>query len=312
MSSLDLASAPPRAPTLGMKDAIRAARLIARYHFEGARRACTAPFLPSLAPATGRDTEPRVTVLVTSVNQRASLELTLRTLCARAGYSNYVVWVADHASTDGSIELVDDLIAKGWPIKLIQHGARRPQHEWYDFMLRNADSPYWVGLHEDLHFFGKGWLADLVGFLDRNPSTDMVGGEYFPPTYGQAEPVNGEIVDVRESLSTWVFAVRTSLREKIDTSFEYFKERDPHSGRTVLYDQGGKLIADMRAAGLTFACMPTWFTLKFQHIGNLSWAFNHPMNPSWRALKLHQKRDAMRRARRVARRQGDRTYGAGL
>ena len=292
----------------GLKDRLRAARMIGRYHFEGMRRWVMAPFMPTLARSNGDGAGPRVTILVTSANQRASLELTLRSLCAHAGYDNFEIWVADHASTDGSAELVEGLIENGWPIKLIQYGTRRPQHEWYDFMLQNAETPYWVGLHEDLHFFGKGWLADMVAYLDEHPDIDLLGGEYFPPADGQSEPVRGEIVDLRESLSTWIFAVRTSLRDRIDTSFEYYKEPGGEGERTILYDQGGKLIADMRAAGLGFACMPAWFTLKFQHIGNLSWAFDHPMNPSWRALKLHQMRDAVRRARRVARRQGEQPY----
>jgi hypothetical protein len=283
---------------LTLKGRAQAARMIARYHYEGVRRALVAPFLPSLADQVPQDDSPRVTVLVTSANQRASLDLTLRTLFARAGYPNYEVWVADHGSTDGSLDVIQEFIDAGLPVRLIQHGGRRPQHEWYDFMLQNAETPYWVGLHEDLHFFGNGWLADMIGFLETHPDVDMLGGEYFPPSEGQAEPVSGELVDVRESLSTWIFAVRTSLRDRIDSSFEYHSRPGEAGGRTVLYDQGGKLIEDMREKGLTFACMPAWFTLKFQHIGQLSWAFNHPMNPPYRAFKLHQMRDAVRRARR--------------
>lgn len=283
---------------LTLKQRIQAARMIGRYHYEGLRRTLAAPFLPSLADNVPTADPPRVTVLVTSANQRASLELTLRTLFARAGYANYEVWVADHGSTDGSVEFIEELIAADHPLRLIQHGGPRPQHEWYDYMLRNAETTYWVGLHEDLHFFGKGWLADMVGYLESHPEVDMLGGEYFPPSEGHAEPVSGAIVDVRESLSTWIFAVRTSLQDRIDSSFEYHSRPGGAGGRDVLYDQGGKLIEDMRQRGLGFACMPAWFTLKFQHIGQLSWAFNHPMNPPYRVFKLHQMKNAIRRARR--------------
>ena len=283
-------------------DRLRAAKLIARFHLDRLRRNVAAPFLPDLKAPDSDGSHPAVTVLVTSMNQRPSLEVTLRTLFARAGYAPFEVWVADNGSTDGSGELVADLAAAGWPVRLIQHGERRPQHEWYDYMLANATTPYWVAVHEDMCFTGDGWLRDLVAHLELHRNVDMLGGEYFPPST-IAEPVNGEIVDLQESLSTWIFAVRTPLREHVSTSFAYYKEWDERKGRTQLFDQGGKLIADMRERGLRFECMPPWYRLKFHHTGNLSWAFDHPMNPSWRALKVHQMESVARHARRLARKQ---------
>jgi glycosyltransferase involved in cell wall biosynthesis len=282
-------------------------RMVAAYHARLSAKLFAAPFLPawnggtsgSVTPAPRRS--PRVTVLITSANQRGPLEVTLRTLRATAGYENYEVWVADHGSTDGTVEFLDRLVQEGWPLRVIQHGERRPQHEWYDFMLRNAQTPYWVGLHEDLIFFAKGWLADLIAFMETHPDIDLLGGEEFPPQPGYVEPVSQAVVDLEESLSTWVFCVRTALRERIESSFAYHDEWDEERQRKLLYDQGGKLIADLKSAGFGFASMPPWFTWKFHHVGNLSWTFDHAARGVWHAFKRYQIRDARRRARRLHR-----------
>jgi hypothetical protein len=178
-------------------------------------------------------------------------------------------------------------------------GAPREQHLWYDHLFAHADSDYWVGIHEDLLFLAPDWLEDLVGYMERHPAVDLLAGDAFPRVPGYVEPVGGQTVDLETSLSTWIFCVRTSLRDRIGTSFEYVSERDDARGRTVLYDQGGKLMADMRAAGLGVATMPPPWRRKWHHLANLTWAFRTEMPPAVRLFKHHQLRDVARRLRRL-------------
>ncbi len=159
------------------------------------------------------------------------------------------------------------------PIQLLK-GKSRPQHEWYNHFAATCSSEYWVGIHEEMIFLSDGWLSDLVGFMEAYPETYVLGGDYFPHFDGSNEPVSGEIVNLRESLSAWIFCVRKGLRDHTSTSFSFYTYSDDAVQQTIAYDQGGKLMEDMRRDGLGFACMPDWFTRKWQHVANATWAFN--------------------------------------
>ncbi len=286
------------APPMSLSDRLRAARLIGQYHAEvAAKRAAAA--VARRPPRRARGGAPSVTVLVTNCDNRGPLELTLRTALAHTAYPRFEVVVADNDSTDGSADLVRALGASH-PVRLHGGGARA-QHLWYDHALATVESDYWVGLHEDLLFLAPDWLDDLVAFMEARPDVDLLAGDAFPPAPGYVEPVRQQVVDLEASLSTWVFCVRTSLRDRIGTSFEYHSRWDAERGRTVLYDQGGKLMADMRAAGLGVATMPAAWGRKWHHLANLTWALRTEMPPPVRAYKHHQLRDVERRLRPLRR-----------
>ena len=283
-----------------LRDSLTAGLRIARYHGQILTKKIRA--LVSGGPTLeALDSIPAVTVFITNINNRYPLELTLRTLTANTAYPNYQILVADNGSTDGSIDMVKELIRQGFPIRLIEHGAPRPQHEWYDYMAETVDTPLWIGLHEDMMFLDDDWLVELVFEAQRQPDLLLLGGEYFPPRFGMREPVSKETVNLMESLSTWIFCARADLREHVDTSFSYYKHWSDEANRTILYDQGGKLIRDLRAAGLGFGCMPPAFTNKYQHVANISWAFKHDMQDAQRRYKLHQLADIKRRVKRLRR-----------
>ena len=274
---------------------LKAAKSIVRYRLEVFYKEIREQLRP---PATNHPplrATPSVTLLITNINNRLLLELTLRSLVQKTKYPNYHIVVADNGSTDGSIELVRGLIQDGWPIRLIEHGQPRPQHEWYDHMARTATTPYWVGLHEDMMFIGTDWLIDLIRYMETHPDVYLLGGEYFPPRPGYVEPVSQETVDLQESLSTWIFCARTALRTHVDTSFAFYKYWDEDRNRTVCYDQGGKLMADLRARGLSVAHMPAAYGLKYHHIANISWAFKLHMREDVRRFKKYQLADVKRR-----------------
>ena len=263
--------------------------LLARRQWTG-RQASREP-----QPALART--PSVTLFITNLNNRYPLELTLKSALAHTDYPNLKIWIGENASTDSSREFLRSLPA-GVNLKVLERDTPQPQHAWYDEMLRCADTEYWIGCHEDLLFTGRDWVRDLIAFLESSPQTDLLGGEYFPPQRDIGEPFGGRI-DLEESLSTWLFAVRTSLREKIDTSFEFHKAGvDPATGREVCYDQGGWLIHEMRARGLGFAVMPTAYKRKWYHIENLTWGRKVGTDPTFRALKDWQARELISRARR--------------
>ena len=293
------------------KSALRTGNLIARYRLKILYKKMRTWIANPSYDAPLPDSPPPVTIFITNINNRSPLELTLRSLTRHTQYPNYQIVVADNGSTDGSVELVRKLIDRGWPIRLIENSEPCPQHEWYDRMSYEVETPYWVGLHEDMMLIGDHWLEDLIAYMESHPDVYLLGGEYFPPREGYVEPVSKEVVDLRESLSTWIFCARTSMRDHVDTSFAFTKHWSDAKERTICYDQGGKLMADLRARGLGVAHMPDSYKLKYQHVSNISWAFKHDMPDHVRWFKTYQLADVRRRAqaaRRVTRASSSRAF----
>lgn len=257
-----------------------------------------------LAPAPRFARPPAVTVFVTSTNNRDALELTLRSLVATTRYPNVRLRVADNGSTDGTADFLRAFARTSpIPVDLVLADEPRPQHLWYDEMRDTARTPYWVGMHEDMILLGRDWLADLVAALERDPSCALLGGERFPSNPAFVEPVSHAVIDLRESLSTWLFAVRTEAARRVGASFAFYKTEQPGQ-KAVCYDQGGRFIEEVRAAGLRFACMPPWYRLKYHHVGSLS--YWHRFNPGrgYARLKRYQLEDVRRRAERLRLAQG--------
>jgi hypothetical protein len=242
-----------------------------------------------------------VTIFITSLNNRYPLQLAVETLARFTTYDNYRIVVLDMASTDGSVEYLRT-VSERLPLTVREVGGIRPPHVWYDGMLATCSTEYWIAIHDDIFFLGRDWLRDMLAFMNRNPDVFLLGGDSYPANYGMVEPEAGETIDLEESLPTWIFCARTSLREHLTTSFAFHKvpESKEKYGRLRCYDVGGKLIADMRASNLGYATMPRWFTWKWQHIGNLSYWQRLGKDPLYLDFKRHQISDARRRAAKLA------------
>jgi glycosyltransferase involved in cell wall biosynthesis len=241
---------------------------------------------------------PSVTIFITSSNNRYPLEVTLRTLMRTTDYPNYSIVIADNGSTDGSLELLDEL-GRGIPLTVLA-GAKQEQSRWYDYAFQNFASDYWLGLHEDLIFLGNDWLLDLLARMENDRDLYLLGGEEVSAKGTFHEPVSGRLVHRGESLSTWIFCVRTSLRDRLDSSFAFHVRDDVAGSTPILYDQGGKLLMDMAERGLAYGFMPWSFRLKWHHVGNLTWIRRHPGHQSHVAFKEYQRKDLEHRAKRLA------------
>jgi hypothetical protein len=224
------------------------------------------------------------------------LQLTIETLAKNTRYDNYEIVIAHMGPSDGSVEYLQSA-AQRLPLVVRRASELKPQHEWYDEFFATAATEYWVGMHDDIFFLGRDWLYDMISVMEQEPNLYLLGGEYFPPNHGMTEPVSGETIDLEESLSTWLFCVRTSLREHVDASFAFHKIGDNvgEDARLRCYDVGGKLLADMRSKGLRHASMPRTFSMKWQHIGNLSYWSRLGRDPLYLDFKEYQIADAKRR-----------------
>ena len=107
-----------------------------------------------------------------------------------------------------------------------------PLHEIYDRLYETAPTPYWITAHDDLLILARDWLADLIAVMEREPDLYLVACQRVPGRDGVREPVAGEIIDAGESLSTWLFCVRTELRDRLGTSFAFSKDPEINQDRT--------------------------------------------------------------------------------
>jgi hypothetical protein len=232
------------------------------------------------------------------MNNHDPLELTLRSLVAHTNYPNYRILVADNGSSDASGEVLD-WAESALPLSVMRE--QRLQSDWYDWAASDLDTDLWVGLHDDVVFLGRDWLADLVVRMQSEPDLQLLGGQAVAPQYGVTEPADGNVIDIGESLSTWLFCARRGLGRRLPTSsFAFSVEQGDEQSRPFCYEMGGRLMADMAQHNLPFGCMPREYQRKWHHIGNLSW-FADVGTDDHKVLKRLQLREVRRRVMRQRR-----------
>ena len=273
-------------------------RTILKYHCTVAAKRLASPWLSTL-PYT--DNAPAVTVFISSMNTRDSLELTLRSLTARTAYPNYHIVVGENASTDGSAEFLREA-ADEFPLTVIQSETPKLHSQWLDELSRTVVTPYWVAVDSDMLFTAHDWLSELIRVMHSDPELYLLAAERNEPQNGFVEPVSGTIIDTGETHSTWLFCVRTSLREHVDTSFAFHKEElaEP-GGRLFCFDTGGRLLREMKRSGLRYTFMPRRYRWKYHHFGALSWIGSHAPGERLQAFKAAQLFDIKRRLTNMAR-----------
>jgi len=249
-------------------------------------------------PPTPLASTPPVTLFISSFNTRYPLELTIRTLRRYTAYPDYRLWIADNASTDGSREYLQTLAKEMPNVRLILNDAPRAHGDWLDEVYRTVDTELWFAVDSDMLFLGSDWLHDMVAAFVNDPTLYILSGEPKPGSPGVREPY-GNIVDTGDTPSTWLFGIRTSLRDKVDASFGFYKAGiNEATGNLLCYDTGGWLLHNAREQGLRDAVMPEWFRDKWHHFGSLSWTLGDGAmagDARYQRVKRFQLRDIERR-----------------
>src|SRR5947209_19078503 len=101
-----------------------------------------------------------VRVYVASIDTAAATELCVRTMRQFAGHP-FDLTVGDGGSTDGSLELLRELEARGWPELEVSSGPRL-HAQWLDDWLVRCDAPLAVFGDSDVQVRESGWPGDVA------------------------------------------------------------------------------------------------------------------------------------------------------
>lgn len=112
----------------------------------------------------------KTAIVILNWNGCNHLERFLPPLLMRTPADNCHIYVADNASTDGSI----DLLQNSFPtVRIITFDRNYGFAGGYNKALRQIDAEYFVILNNDVEV-GDNWLGYLLGYLDNNPEVAAV------------------------------------------------------------------------------------------------------------------------------------------
>lgn len=243
-------------------------RLYLKYRMKLAFKRALRPFLSSTPrPADLRSVPVRL--FTSNVDTHHSLRLMIQSLRSNTRHPQVRFRVADNNSQDGSEDSL-----KAWENENVDFQVDRtcevfPHSHWLDMMFRDCAEPYWMAIDSDMLFLTPDPIADMLRVMEANPDLHLLSAERVPFRANVREPRAGKIIDLGEQPSTWLFCVRTSLRDQLDCSFAFCQdEKHEH----LYYDTGGRMLAEMRAKGLQYGVMPGGFKWKYHHFGSMSWS----------------------------------------
>jgi hypothetical protein len=222
-------------------------------------------------------TNPLVTVVIPTFNNRRLIELCLRSMrCCTE--SPFRVIVKDNGSTDGTVEFLEASGLVDLVLKSNDNDFDNVEYRTYDEVIRNhVQTSYFLVCHSDIIFLQADWIEEIRS----NAGTDdanILGGRLFPASYSA-----GWIVG--RWLSPWYAWGRTEHFKQLNLTWqrkfpewctlhlpevrEYFDELllANNVGARLFWEHGGYLtsLVDRHRRNIV-DCEPT----KIFHIGDMT------------------------------------------
>ena len=205
---------------------------------------------------------------VASIDTAAATELCVRTMRQFAGHP-FDLTVGDGGSTDGSLELLRELEARGWPELEVSSGPRL-HAQWLDDWLVRCDARFAVFVDSDVEFRESDWLADLVDTAVRERAA-IVCAEECPEQPSFVEPVAGRTVRLAARPAPWLLLVDVAETASLRVGFGFRWERsDRVPEGLIAHDVGATLWHAAQAAGMRTARMPDAYRAKYVHYAGMS------------------------------------------
>ncbi len=209
-----------------------------------------------------------MTVHVASLNTRAATELCIRTMRQQAEHDFELV-VGDSGSSDGSVEMLEELSRRGW--LTLQRAGGRGHADWLDAWRAQAPSRYLVFVDSDVDFRRRGWLRELIEAAAAERAA-LVAVALNSLAENVREPVSGRLVRLMPAPATWLFLIDAPALADLDETFT-FRSRDTDSvpEGCVVYDTGAALLERMREQGHSALAMGPQYQRLVKHYGSLTW-----------------------------------------
>jgi glycosyltransferase involved in cell wall biosynthesis len=210
----------------------------------------------------------KLRVHVTNFNTATSAELCIRSMRELADYPFELV-VGDSGSVDGSLEMLGELLNRGWLRELQTDCSGHAQ--WLDRWLRTDDAQLVVFVDSDVEFRRRGWLRQMVDTATSS-SAALCCAEMVREVANFIEPVSGQAVRLAARPSSWLFMVDLAAIRDVQTSFAFHaEETDAVPEGVIAFDVGACFYRDLTRMGLRTVVMPRSFGASFHHYGGLSW-----------------------------------------
>lgn len=159
---------------------------------------------------------PRVLIVVLNYNGKDLLGPCLRSIREHTAYANYRVVVADNASPDGSLAIVESEFP--WA-EAVQNGANLGFAKGNNAILATRDADYYLLLNNDTEVT-PGWLEALLREAEADPAVGLVGAKLLFPD-GRIQHA-GCIVEPREPRHLGYLAPGNTHNEPRDVDYVTF------------------------------------------------------------------------------------------
>lgn len=225
-------------------------------------------------------TDPLVTVIIPTFNNRFLIELCLRSMRCCTG-SPFRVIVKDNGSTDGTVEYVQASGLVDLVLKSTRNDFDNVEYRAYDEVIRNfVQTSFFLVCHSDIVFLQPDWIEEILSNASAD-DTNIMGGRVFPSSYS-----GGWIFG--RWLSPWYAWGRTELFKRLNLTWqrkfpqwctlhlpevqEYFDAEllAKNPGVSPFWEHGGYLISLVDSHRHKIVdCEPT----KVFHIGDMTGSF---------------------------------------
>lgn len=120
-----------------------------------------------------------ISVVISTYNRAGTLQTALESLARQKVGLEYEVVVVDNNSTDSTRQVVETLVAGGYPHLRYVFEPRQGASYGRNAGILASRAPLIAFTDDDLHV-AAGWLATLYAALSDHPEVDYVGGKVLP------------------------------------------------------------------------------------------------------------------------------------
>jgi hypothetical protein len=153
--------------------------------------------------------------------------------------------------------------------------------EALDWLVRRVSTPFFITLDSDVEFLRRGWLTDILSFMEREDLAAV--GEFEPEVLSSRPRLAPYLLGLRTaSFLAWKSSFRGSVRFARHDELVRWRNRNrmvcvdvqelAAFPTATLYPVGAILFESMQEHNAKWAETPKHLRSKYRHLGHMSWA----------------------------------------